>query len=183
MRGRTVVAGGLKQVLQLQTVVGRAVFIGDRHRANAAARRATVEGDQHGSDDVAALLEHLGEQRAVVGGTGLGATITQRTCLEHPGRVRAAILISVEDIPAAAAIGHDRSFRSVDELAAITAPTLVFPGMDERHPAALAENAARVIPDGRLAPASLSSTLRTAEDLADAFAPAIRRFLAEQHGH
>ncbi|MFI9456368.1 alpha/beta fold hydrolase [Amycolatopsis sp. NPDC052450] len=190
------------------------------------------------SDDVAALLDHLGEQRAVIGGTGLGATITQRTCLEHPGRVRAAILISVEDIEddeakqaeiafmdafaervrtggieaawapvlpglapvigalvrdaiprsdpasiaAAAAIGHDRSFRSVGELAAITAPTLVFPGMDERHPAALAENAASVIPDGRLAPVSLSSTLRTAEDLADAFAPAIRRFLAEQHG-
>ncbi|MFE6615947.1 alpha/beta fold hydrolase [Amycolatopsis sp. NPDC057786] len=187
------------------------------------------------SDDVAALLDHLGEERAVVGGTGLGATITQRTCLEHPGRVRAAILISVEDIEddeakqaeiafmdafaervrtdgieaawapvlpdlapvigalvrdaiprsdpasiaAAAAIGHDRSFRSVGELAAITTPSLIFPGMDQRHPTALAENVARVMPNGRLAPVSLSETLRTAEDLADAFAPAIRRFLAE----
>ncbi|UUV29937.1 alpha/beta hydrolase [Amycolatopsis roodepoortensis] len=189
------------------------------------------------SDDVAALLDHLGFQRAVVGGTGLGATITQRTCLEHPGRVRAAILISVEDIEddeakqaeiafmdafaervrtdgieaawapvlpelapiigtlvrdaiprsdpasiaAAATIGHDRSFHSVDELAAITTPTLVFPGMDQRHPTELAENAAHVLPNGRLAPLSLSDTLRTAEDLADAFAPAIRRFLAEHH--
>ncbi|UUV35943.1 alpha/beta hydrolase [Amycolatopsis roodepoortensis] len=191
------------------------------------------------SDDVAALLDHLGFQRAAVGGTGLGATITQRTCLEHPGRIRAAILISVEDIEddeakqaeiafmdafadrvrtdgieaawapilpdlapvigalvrdaiprsdpasiaAAATIGHDRPFRSVDELAAITAPTLVFPGMDERHPAALAENAARVLPNGHLAPVSLSSTLRTAEDLAETFAPAILRFLAEHHAY
>ncbi|WP_410660449.1 alpha/beta fold hydrolase [Amycolatopsis sp. lyj-112] len=188
------------------------------------------------ADDVTALLDHLGEQRAVVGGTGLGATITQRTCLEHPSRARAAILISVEDIEddeakraeiafmdafaarvrtegveaawapilphlapvigalvrdaiprsdpasvaAAAAIGRDRSFRSVDDLAAITTPTLIFPGMDQRHPTALAENAARIMPDGHLAPVSLSSTLRTAEDLAEAFAPAIRRFLANQ---
>lgn len=191
------------------------------------------------ADDVAALIDHLGFQRAVVGGTGLGATITQRTCLEHPGRVRAALLISVEDIEddeakraeiafmdafaqrvrtdgidaawapvlpdlapvigalvrdaiprsdpasiaAAAAIGHDRSFRSVAELAAITTPTLIFPGMDERHPTALAETAARVMPNGRLAPVSLSDTLRTAEDLADAFAPAIRRFLSEHHAY
>ncbi len=40
--------------------------------------------------------------------------------------------------------------------------------MNERHPAALAENAARVIPDGRLAPVSLSSTLEAPFAASDA---------------
>lgn len=34
-------------------------------------------------------------------------------------------------IAAAAAIGRDRSFRSVAEVAVIAAPTLIIPGMDE----------------------------------------------------
>ena len=54
-------------------------------------------------------------------------------------------------IAAAAAIGRDRSFRSIDELAGITAPALIFPGMDERHPANLAEDLARLLPHGQLA--------------------------------
>lgn len=186
------------------------------------------------SDDVIALLDHLGVRRAILGGTGLGTTITLRTALAHPDRVQATILISVEDIEddekklaeiefldafaarvhsegieaawkpildnlapiigtlvrdaiprsnpasiaAAAAIGHDRSFRSVDELAPITAPTLIFPGIDERHPTALAEAVARILPNGQLAPITLSADLHTAEDLARAFAPTIRDFLA-----
>jgi 3-oxoadipate enol-lactonase len=51
-----------------------------------------------------------------------------------------------ESIAAAAAIGRDRSFRSVDELAAITAPALVIPGMGPRHPPELAEAVARLLP-------------------------------------
>lgn len=186
------------------------------------------------ADDVIALLDHLGVRRAILGGTGLGTTITLRAALAHPDRVQAAILISVEDIEddekklaeiefldafaarvrnegieaawkpildnlapiigtlvrdaiprsnpasiaAAAAIGHDRSFRNVEELALITAATLIFPGIDERHPTALAEALARILPNGRLAPMTLSADLRTAEDLAHAFAPTIRDFLA-----
>jgi 3-oxoadipate enol-lactonase len=186
------------------------------------------------ADDVAALLDHLNIPRTVVGGTGLGATIAQRTCVDHPNRVQAAILISVEDIEddqakqaetammeafaarvradgieaawepilptlapvigtlvrdaiprsdpasiaAAAAIGHDRAFRSVDDLATISTPTLIIPGMDARHPAALAETLARVLPDGYLAPVAFSADLRTADDLAEKLAPAIREFLA-----
>lgn len=185
------------------------------------------------ADDVAALLDHLGVSSAVVGGTGLGATITLRACLAHPDRVAAAVLISVEDveddhakqaeiefmdafadrvrtagiqaawepvlgdlapviaalvrdaiprsdpesIAAAAAIGRDRAFRSVDELAGIAAPTLIFPGIDHRHPAALAEALARLLRNGRLAPAAFSAELRDAEGLAAAVAPAIREFL------
>lgn len=80
-------------------------------------------------------------------------------------------------IAAAAAIGRDRSFRSVAELAAITAPTLIIPGMDERHPAQLAEDLARLLPHGHLAAVKLGPDVQTAEDLARAFAPAIREFL------
>ncbi|HEY0174465.1 MAG TPA: alpha/beta hydrolase [Pyrinomonadaceae bacterium] len=184
--------------------------------------------------DVIALLDHLGVRRAVVGGAGIGTTITLRAALAHPERVGALVLISVEDIEddekkeaeiefldafaarvrdegieaawepilknlapvigamvreaiprsdpasiaAAAAIGRDRSFRSIDELAAVAAPTLIIPGMDERHPIALAEALARTLPQGRLAPVTLSADLRSADDFARAFAPAIRDFLA-----
>ncbi|OZM70781.1 alpha/beta hydrolase [Amycolatopsis antarctica] len=185
------------------------------------------------SADVTALLDHLGLASAVVGGTGLGGTIALRTALEHPDRVCAAVLISVEDIeddeakaaetalfdefaarvrtegieagwapilpglapvigtlvreaipradPASiaafAAIGHDRAFRSVHDLAEVAAPTLVIPGSDPRHPTALADDLARTLPRGQLATARVSPGLRTAEDLADAVAPAIRDFL------
>lgn len=80
-------------------------------------------------------------------------------------------------IAAAAAIGHDRAFRSVNELAVISAPILVIPGMDERHPTALAEDLARILPQGQLAPVALSAELHTADDFAQAFAPTIRNFL------
>jgi len=186
------------------------------------------------TEDVVALLDHLGARRAVVGGAGLGATITLRTALAHPTRLHAAILISVEDIEddeakeaeiafmdvfaarvrsdgieaawepilrdlspiigtmvrdaiprtdpgslaAAAAIGRDRSFRSVDELAEVDVPMLIFPGIDWRHPPAMAEALARILPNGRLAAATLSADIETPEDFAQAFAPAIRDFLA-----
>ncbi|MFE3445845.1 alpha/beta fold hydrolase [Nocardia sp. NPDC059180] len=185
------------------------------------------------TDDTLRLLDHLGLPTAVLGGAGLGSTITLRTAVHHPSRVRAAILIGVEDIEddaakaaeiryldefaervgadgieagwapilanfpplvgdmvrdaiprcdpasivAAAAIGHDRSFRDVTELAAIRAPTLVFPGTDARHPTALAEQVARTVGNGHLATATISNDLRTAEDLARAVAPEITTFL------
>ena len=81
-------------------------------------------------------------------------------------------------IAAAAAIGHDRSFRSIDELAVIETPTLLIPGMDERHPSALAEQLARVLAKGQLASVSLSPDLRTTEDFARAFTPTIRQFVS-----
>ncbi|WP_028920856.1 alpha/beta fold hydrolase [Pseudonocardia acaciae] len=185
------------------------------------------------TDDVVRLLGHLGVPGAAIGGTGLGATITLRVAAAHPGLVRAAVLIALEDIEddtakeaeirfmddfaarvaaeginagwepiladfppvvgamvrdaiprsdpasivAAAAIGRDRSFREVAELAAITAPTLVFPGDDARHPTALAEQVARTLPHGRLAPTTTWADLHTADDLARVVAPAIREFL------
>ena len=76
------------------------------------------------------------------------------------------------------AIGHDRAFQSVDELRSIDVPTLVVPGADARHPSQLAAEVARALPDARLAAASMSAELRTAEDLAEAVGPEVRRFFA-----
>ncbi|HEX7886044.1 MAG TPA: alpha/beta hydrolase [Phenylobacterium sp.] len=186
------------------------------------------------ASDLIALLDHIGVERAAIGGAGLGGTIALRAALAHPDRIGALILMSVEDIEdddakaaeivfmdefaarvrergidagwapilpdlapvigtmvrdaiprsdaaslaAAAAIGYDRAFRHIEELAAIEAPTLIFPGMDNRHPAAVAEHLSRLLPSGRLAALGISDEIRTAEDFADAFAPAIGEFLA-----
>jgi len=187
------------------------------------------------ADDVISLLDHIGAQRAIVGGAGLGTTIALRTAVAYPERVQAMVLISVEDIEddekksaeiafmdafaerarnegidaawapilpelasligalvreaiprsdpasiaAAAAIGRDRSFRNIDELAGITMATLIFAGMDERHPAKLAGDLANLLPHGQLAPVRLSGDVRDAEGFARAFAPTIRRFLID----
>ena len=79
-------------------------------------------------------------------------------------------------IAAAAAIGRDRSFRSTAEFAALTAPVLVSPGVDSRHPVALAEELVRRMPRGHLAPA-FAGGMASAAELADSLAPPIRRFL------
>ena len=80
-------------------------------------------------------------------------------------------------LAAAAAIGHDRAFRSVDELLQIQIPTLVFAGGDWRHPAALAKTLAERLPHARLAKASMSNELQTTDDFGRAFAPEIAAFL------
>ena len=185
--------------------------------------------------DVIALLDHLGAQCAVVGGAGLGATIALRTALSYENRIRAAVLISLEDIEddesklaetafmndfaarvrndgieaawapilpklppviremvhdaiprsdpasiaAAAYIGNDRAFRSVDEAAQVKVPTLVIPGMDDRHPQALAEGLAMLLPHGQLAAVTMSGSMDTVEDFARCLAPSIREFLRE----
>ncbi|SEG36074.1 alpha/beta fold hydrolase [Bosea lathyri] len=80
-------------------------------------------------------------------------------------------------ITAAAAIGNDRSFRHPEELAALTAPTLIIPGIDTRHPRELAEKLAAIMPAGELSSAAMTSEMTTEEDFADALAPEIARFL------
>lgn len=79
---------------------------------------------------------------------------------------------------AAAAIGRDRSFRDVSELEGLAMPVLIFPGIDARHPAALAQSLSARLARGELGSASMSKDILTAEDFAEAFAPAIRTFLA-----
>ncbi|MDX5961988.1 hypothetical protein SIM91_01300 [Rhodococcus opacus] len=92
--------------------------------------------------------------------------------------VRSAIPRADPDsVAAAAAIGRDRSFRTLDELGAIDVPVLIVPGADDRHPAELAERMSATIPHATLARNVSFEALRTADDLADAVAPEIRRFL------
>lgn len=80
-------------------------------------------------------------------------------------------------LAAAAAIGRDRSFRRLEELLVVEAPTLLFAGADWRHPAALARSLAQSLPHGRLGDASMTDELQTTEDFARAFAPEIRAFV------
>ena len=80
-------------------------------------------------------------------------------------------------VAAAAAIGRDRSFDTLDELGAIEVPVLIVPGADERHPAELAERMSATIPNATLARNVSFDALRTADDLAGAVVPEIRRFL------
>jgi 3-oxoadipate enol-lactonase len=190
---------------------------------------------QQYANDVVSLLDHLKVRAAVIGGAGLGTTISLRTAAAYTERVAGLVLISVEDIEddedklaevtfmeafaervrtrgveagwepilpdlspivgtmvreamqdadpaslaAAAAIGRDRAFRSVDELLVVEAPTLLFAGADWRHPAALARRLAQLLPRGRLGKASMSEDLRTTADFARAFAPEISDFVRE----
>jgi pimeloyl-ACP methyl ester carboxylesterase len=65
-------------------------------------RSVCTDPDRHTwaqyAEDVGTLLDHLGLRRAALGGTGLGGTITLRAAAALPGRIRAAVVISMEDI-------------------------------------------------------------------------------------
>ena len=74
---------------------------------------------------------------------------------------------------AAAAIGHDRAFATVEQLRRIDTPTLIIAGDDARHPTHLARTLADVLPRGTLAKATMSNLLVNADDMARAFAPVI----------
>src|SRR5512132_3041919 len=47
------------------------------------------------ADDIAALIEHLGLDRADVMGYSLGGVVALRTAIQHPERVRRLVLVSV----------------------------------------------------------------------------------------
>ena len=190
---------------------------------------------QQYANDVASLLDHVNVRSAVIGGAGLGTTISLRLATAYPERIAGLVLISVEDIEddeakaaevafmdafaervrtrgveagwqpilpnlspiigtmvreamadadaaslaAAAAIGHDRAFRSIEELLAVDAPTLLFAGADWRHPAVLARALSQLLARGRLGKAAMSDELQTTDDFARAFAPEIRAFVRE----
>ncbi|MBW5483859.1 alpha/beta fold hydrolase [Streptomyces bambusae] len=51
------------------------------------------------ADDLAALLDHLGIDRAVIGGVSMGGQITMEFQRTHPGRVRALILCDTSPAP------------------------------------------------------------------------------------
>jgi pimeloyl-ACP methyl ester carboxylesterase len=69
------------------------------------------------ADDLAALLDHLGIERAVVGGVSMGGQITMEFQLRHPERVRALVL-SDTSAPAETAEGQAFRNRLADRLLA-----------------------------------------------------------------
>src|SRR5215218_10155060 len=50
---------------------------------------------EHMADDVAALIEHLGLERADVMGYSLGGEVAVRCAIQHPDRVRRLVVVSV----------------------------------------------------------------------------------------
>ncbi|WP_395570596.1 alpha/beta fold hydrolase [Streptomyces sp. BK79] len=69
------------------------------------------------ADDLAALLDHLDIERAVVGGVSMGGQITMEFQLRHPHRVRALVL-SDTSAPAETAEGREFRNRLADRLLA-----------------------------------------------------------------
>ncbi|MFD3513146.1 alpha/beta fold hydrolase [Streptomyces sp. NPDC058657] len=61
------------------------------------------------ADDLAALLDHLGIERAVVGGVSMGGQITMEFQRRHPGRVHALVL---SDTSAPAETDEGKRFRN-----------------------------------------------------------------------
>ena len=147
-----------------------AVAYPDRVRALVLISVEDIEDDEAKQDEIA-FLDAFADRVRTEGIEAAWEPILQDFPPIVGAMVREAIPRSdPASIAAAAAIGRDRSFRSVDELVVITAPTLIIPGIDKRHPTALAEEMARVLPRGRLAPVALTNDLRTADDFAGAFA-------------
>lgn len=73
------------------------------------------------ADDIAALLDHLGVERAVIGGVSMGGQITMEFQRRHPRRVRALVL---SDTSAPAETEEGKAFRGR------LADRLVAEGMD-----------------------------------------------------
>jgi pimeloyl-ACP methyl ester carboxylesterase len=87
------------------------------------------------ADDVAALIEHLGLERADVMGYSLGGMVALRTAIQHPARVRRLVLVST-------AFRRDGSFPEV--LAAMDAMGPELAEMIKQAP--VYEHYARVAP-------------------------------------
>jgi len=76
---------------------------------------------EHMADDIAALIAHLGLERADVMGYSLGGAVAWRVAIQHPDRVRRLVVIS-------AACRRDGSFPEVvaamDQMSAAMAPMM-----------------------------------------------------------
>ncbi|MFD7615046.1 alpha/beta fold hydrolase [Streptomyces sp. NPDC059828] len=137
------------------------------------------------ADDVASLVGHLGLRKAAVGGTGTGAAIALRAAADDPERIAATVVINPDDLgPEDIA----RAFGGMAALAAVSVPTLIIPGGERHHrrrvhthrhthAPSLAEELARVLPQGKLANLSFTADLCSAEDVAQWMAPAMWAFL------
>lgn len=144
-------------VISLEAIESDAERVGEIRAMEAFAAQVRSDGIQ------AAWAPFLEQLPAVI-----GAMVRDAIPRSDPG-----------SIAAAAAIAHDRSFGSADELAAIEVPTLIIPGIDSRHPTSLAKDVVAILPKGRLADVQMSHDMRSSIDFAEALAPSIVAFLRQ----
>lgn len=94
------------------------------------------------ADDLAALLAHLGVEKAVLAGMSQGGYLSLRCALTHPGLVRALVLIDTQALPEdpAKMAGHEVLMKAwlegglSDEIAAVVAHIILgddWPGTPE----------------------------------------------------
>lgn len=151
----------------------------DRVRAAIIASLEAIENDAERAAEIR-LMEAFAEQVRSAGIEAAWAPFLKELPPVIGAMVRDAIPRSDPgSIAAAAAITHDRSFTSLEELGVITAPTLIIPGIDSRHPTSLARDAVAILPEGQLAPVQMSHDMRSAADFAEVLAPSINTFLQQ----
>ncbi len=106
------ITGGRRSYAEFVPLASRIAERGFRvllhDRRNTGASQILIEGDEQGeeeiwTDDIAALLDHLGATPAFVGGASSGARTSMLTALRHPRVVRALMLMRVTGGPVAAA--------------------------------------------------------------------------------
>jgi pimeloyl-ACP methyl ester carboxylesterase len=197
------------------------------------------EADRHTwqsyANDVVALLDHLGLERALVGGAGMGSGIAIRAGLSWPARIAGLVLISPEhrgeERPAAEmvalqqemadriltdgleaawetwlptmpegmatmirdafpradsasqaaalrAIASQEPFERLEEIRALTMPTLVIPGGDPNHPPELAEKYRALLAQPTVIAVDMWTGTADSVGFAARLAPAIERFLS-----
>jgi pimeloyl-ACP methyl ester carboxylesterase len=186
------------------------------------------------ADDVLALLDHLGLDRAHVGGTGMGSGIAIRVGLSSPARIAGLVLISPEhrgehrpsagmvarqeemadsiltdglevawetwlpmmpegmaamvrdafprtdpksQAAALRAIASQEPFERLEDIRALTMPTLVIPGGDPNHPSELGEQYRALLARPMISTVDMWTGSPDAAGFATRVAPAIKRFL------
>jgi 3-oxoadipate enol-lactonase len=186
------------------------------------------------ADDVLALLDHLGLERAHVGGAGMGSGIAVRVGLSWPARIAGLVLISPEhrgeerpsarmvarqeemadriltdgleaaweewlpmmpeamaamvrdafprtdprsQAAALRAIASQEPFESLEEIRALTMPTLVIPGGDPNHPPELGERYRALLARPIISTVDMWTGSTDAAGFATRVAPAIKHFL------
>jgi pimeloyl-ACP methyl ester carboxylesterase len=88
-------AGELLAPLVAELAAGRRVITVDLQGHGHTADIDRPLRPEHMADDIAALIGHLGLERADVMGYSLGGLVALRTAIQHPDRVRRLVLVSV----------------------------------------------------------------------------------------
>lgn len=148
----------------------------DRIEAGILISLEDIEDDEAKAQEIL-FLDAFAHRIGTMGLTAAWESILPSMAPVIGSMVREAVARSdAESIIAAAAIGHDRAFRGIEDLDDLNVPLLIFPGMDPRHPAALARGLADRLDKAQFGRPQLKG-ITCSEDFGRAYAPAIRSFL------